>query len=70
VGGQRHAPAALSPGKTQYILSRRLGGPQGRSGLLEVYKVEINVLKNYLFVAKNFIFIGQTNLSALFNTVR
>jgi hypothetical protein len=32
VGGQRHAPAALSPGMTQYPLYRRLGGPQGRSG--------------------------------------
>jgi len=32
VGGQRHAPAALPPTKTQYPLYRRLGGPQGRSG--------------------------------------
>jgi len=32
VGGQRHAPAALPPGKTRYVLYRRLGGPQGRSG--------------------------------------
>jgi len=32
VGGQRHAPAALPPGKTQYPLYRRLGGPQDRSG--------------------------------------
>ena len=32
VDGQRHAPAALPPGKTQYPLHRRLGGPQGRSG--------------------------------------
>jgi hypothetical protein len=32
VGGQRHAPAALPPGKTRYPLNRRLGGPQGRSG--------------------------------------
>jgi len=32
VGGQRHAPAALLPGKTRYPLYRRLGGPQGRSG--------------------------------------
>ena len=32
VGGQRHAPAALVPGKTRYPLYRRLGGPQGRSG--------------------------------------
>ena len=30
--GQRHAPAALYPGKTRYPLYRRLGGPQGRSG--------------------------------------
>ena len=32
VGGQRHAPAALSPGKTRYPLHRRLGGLQSRSG--------------------------------------
>jgi hypothetical protein len=32
VGGQRHAAAALPPGKTRYPLYRRLGGPQGRSG--------------------------------------
>ena len=32
VGGQRHAPAALTQGKTRYALYRRLGGPQGRSG--------------------------------------
>jgi len=32
VGGQRHAPAALPPGKTRYPLCRRLGGPQGRTG--------------------------------------
>ena len=32
LGGQRHAPAALPPGKTRYPLYRRLGGPQGRSG--------------------------------------
>jgi hypothetical protein len=34
MGGQRHAPAALPPGKTQYPLCTRLGGPQGRSGRL------------------------------------
>ena len=34
VGGQRHAPAALPPGMTRYPLYRRLGGPQGRSGLM------------------------------------
>ena len=32
VGGQRHAPPGLSPGKTRYPLYRRLGGPQGRYG--------------------------------------
>jgi len=32
VGGQRRAPAALTPGKTRYPLYRRLGGPQDRSG--------------------------------------
>ena len=32
VGGQRHALAALPPGKTWYPLYWRMGGPQGRSG--------------------------------------
>jgi len=35
VGGQRHAPASLPPGKTRYQLYRRLGGPQGRSGRVQ-----------------------------------
>ena len=35
VGGQRHVPAVLPPGKeNRYPLHRRLGGPQGRSGRL------------------------------------
>jgi len=32
VGGQRHAPAALLPGKNLYPLYRRLGGPHIQSG--------------------------------------
>ena len=32
VGGRRHAPAALPPGRNRYPLYRRLGGLQGRSG--------------------------------------
>ena len=32
VGGQHHAAAALPPGKTRYLLYRRLGGPRVRSG--------------------------------------
>jgi len=32
VGGQRHDPAALPPGKIRYPFYRRLGGPQGQSG--------------------------------------
>ena len=32
LGAQRHALAALPPGKTRYPLYRRLGEPQGRSG--------------------------------------
>jgi hypothetical protein len=32
LGGRRHAPAALPPGKTRYPLYRRRGGPQGRAG--------------------------------------
>jgi len=37
VGVQCYAPAALPPGKTRYLLYRRLGGPQSRSG--EVRKI-------------------------------
>jgi hypothetical protein len=33
VTGQLHAPAALPPGKDPgYLIDRRLGGPQSRSG--------------------------------------
>ena len=32
VGGQRHAPDALHPGKIRYPLCRRLSGSKGRSG--------------------------------------
>jgi hypothetical protein len=32
LGGQRHFPAALFPGKTRYSLYSRLVVPQGRSG--------------------------------------
>jgi len=31
VGGERHGPATLLPGKTRYPLYRKLDGPQGRS---------------------------------------
>ena len=32
VDGQRHVPAALRPEMTRYVLHKRLGRPQGRSG--------------------------------------
>jgi hypothetical protein len=32
VGDQRHASAVLPPGMTRYLLYRRLGRSQGRSG--------------------------------------
>jgi hypothetical protein len=32
VPGHCHAPLALPPGMIQYLLYRRLDGPQGRSG--------------------------------------
>jgi hypothetical protein len=35
VGGQCQAQAALSPGKTQYVLYRSLGGPHGWSGQVQ-----------------------------------
>jgi hypothetical protein len=34
-GGQCHAPATLPQEKTQYPLYRRLGDPQGWSGLVQ-----------------------------------
>ena len=37
VGGQRHASAALTHGKTRYSLYRRLGGHQGRSGRMRKF---------------------------------
>ena len=37
VGGQRHTPAALPSGKTRYLLYKRLGEIQGRSG--QVWKI-------------------------------
>ena len=38
MGGQHHAPAVLPPGKLRYPLYRRLGGPQGRSGMVREKK--------------------------------
>jgi hypothetical protein len=35
VGGQRHAPVALPPGRTRYPLYRRMGGPQARFGRVQ-----------------------------------
>ena len=32
LGGQRHSPVILPPGKTRRLLYRRVGGTQGRSG--------------------------------------
>jgi len=50
--GQRHAPAALyPPGKTQYPLYRRLGGPHGRSGQAR----KISPLPGFI-LSKGFIF--------------
>jgi hypothetical protein len=39
VGEKRHAPAALTPGKTQYPLYRKLGGTQGQAG--QVRKISL-----------------------------
>ena len=44
VVGQRHASAALPLGKTRYPLSRRLGRPQGRSGIYTYVKAEIHAM--------------------------
>ena len=38
MGGQCHAPAALTPGKNRYPLYTRLGRPQGRSGRVRTFR--------------------------------
>jgi hypothetical protein len=38
VSGHLHTPAALSPGKNSGNVSRRMGGPQSRSGRFEEEK--------------------------------
>ena len=43
VGGQRHDPAALAPGKTRYPLYRRLGGHKGRSGRVRKISPHIGI---------------------------
>jgi len=43
MGGQRHAPAALPPGKTRYPLYRRLGGRQIRSGQVPKHHVPTGI---------------------------
>jgi hypothetical protein len=72
MGGQRHAPAALPPGKTQYPLYRRLGGPQSRSGRVrkisppqgfdprtDTVKISNKIPQNSVF--KRMAFIGYTH---------
>ena len=41
VGGQRHAPAALPPGRARHPLYKRLGGPQCRSPV----RVKVSVIE-------------------------
>jgi hypothetical protein len=36
MGGQHHDPAVLPPGNTRYPSYRRMGGPQGRSGHVQI----------------------------------
>ena len=43
MGDQRHAQVALPPGKTWYPLYRRIGGPQGRSGLVRKISPPIGI---------------------------
>jgi hypothetical protein len=43
VGGQRHAPAALTPGKTQFPLYRRSCWPHDRSGLVRKISPPIGI---------------------------
>jgi hypothetical protein len=51
VGGQRHGPAALPPGKTRYQLYGRLGGPQGRSGRVRTVKPIASRYTDYAILA-------------------
>jgi hypothetical protein len=55
VGGQHHALVTLPPGKTQYLLYRRLGGPQGWSGRVR----KISLPPGFFFCSRSFITLNQ-----------
>jgi hypothetical protein len=51
VGGQRHGPTALPPGKTRYPMYRRLGGPQGQSGRVRTVQPVASRYSGYAILA-------------------
>ena len=60
VGGQRHGPAALPPGKTWYPSYRRLSTPQGQSGLPPCRFLLFEVILQYICLLVNVTFtIGR-----------
>jgi hypothetical protein len=57
VGGQRHTPVALPPGKTWYPLYRKLGGPQDLPGQVRkemAHTSNIKIGKYFLTTADGF----------------
>jgi hypothetical protein len=67
VGGQRHGPTTLSPGKNRYPLYRRLGGPQDQSGWVRTVQPVASRYTDYAILAhphlctpKNYFFPSST----------
>jgi hypothetical protein len=67
LNGQFHAPAVLPPGKRpRYLLDRRLGGPQNRSGKHgEVTVIQYNIKRSLVFLIRNFSSLHQKRLAFL-----
>ena len=56
MGGQRHAPPVLPPGKTEYPLNTRLGGPQGWCGQVRKISLDRDLIhQTFQVVARRYI---------------
>ena len=76
VGGQHHAPAAFTPGKTRYQLYRRLVGPLSRSGRVRkispppgfdprTFQPVASCYTDYTISTPEFVHINQINYSTI-----
>jgi hypothetical protein len=63
MGGQRHVPAALPPGKTQYPLYRKLVGTKNRSGGVRKISPQGNSIPGLYSVRMIKFLKGKNNLN-------